>query len=76
MPTSNSEISAGRRDVVHLLASVRKLIEAEPGVLLDYAEVVDADTLEPAMALRKMVRAPKRSAIQPLAGMKIASARR
>jgi pantoate--beta-alanine ligase len=48
------EIAAGERDVVHLLASVRKMIEAEPGVSLDYAEVVDADTLEPAMALRKL----------------------
>ncbi|MGA8011363.1 MAG: pantoate--beta-alanine ligase [Candidatus Acidiferrales bacterium] len=48
------EIAAGERDVVHLLASVGKMIEAEPGVSLDYAEVVDADTLEPAMALRKL----------------------
>ena len=48
------EIAAGERDVVHLLASVRKMIEAEPGVSLDYAEVVDADTLDPAMALRKL----------------------
>ncbi|MGA8765956.1 MAG: pantoate--beta-alanine ligase, partial [Candidatus Acidiferrales bacterium] len=48
------EIAAGERDVVHLLALVRKMIEAEPGVSLDYAEVVDADTLDPAMALRKL----------------------
>jgi pantoate--beta-alanine ligase len=48
------EIAAGERDVVHLLASVRKMIEAEPGVSLDYAELVDADTLDPAMALRKL----------------------
>jgi pantoate--beta-alanine ligase len=47
------EISAGDRDVVHLVATVRKIIEAEPGVALDYAEIVDADTLEPVMALRK-----------------------
>lgn len=48
------EIAGGERDVVHLLASVRKMIEAEPGVSLDYAELVDADTLDPAMALRKL----------------------
>jgi pantoate--beta-alanine ligase len=47
------EIAAGERDVVHLAASVRKIIEAEPGVAIEYAEIVDADTLEPAMALRK-----------------------
>jgi pantoate--beta-alanine ligase len=47
------EIAAGERDVVHLVASVRKFIEAEPGVAIEYAEIVDADTLEPAMALRK-----------------------
>ncbi len=47
------EIAAGERDVVHLAASVRKMIEAEPGVAIEYAEIVDADTLEPAMALRK-----------------------
>ncbi|MDR3722689.1 MAG: pantoate--beta-alanine ligase [Candidatus Acidoferrales bacterium] len=47
------EIAAGERDVVHLLASVRKMIEAEPGVSLDYAEVVDADSLDPVIALRK-----------------------
>ena len=47
------EIAAGERDVVHLAATVRKIIEAEPGVAIEYAEIVDADTLEPAMALRK-----------------------
>jgi pantoate--beta-alanine ligase len=47
------EIAAGERDVVHLAASVRKMIEAEPGVAIEYAEIVDANTLEPAMALRK-----------------------
>jgi pantoate--beta-alanine ligase len=47
------EISAGGRDVLHMLATARKIIESEPGVLLDYAEIVDADTLEPVVALRK-----------------------
>ena len=47
------EITAGERDVVHLLASMRAIIVAEPCVELEYAEIVDADTLEPAMALRK-----------------------
>jgi pantoate--beta-alanine ligase len=47
------EIAAGERHVVHLAATVRKIIEAEPGVAIEYAEIVDADSLEPAMALRK-----------------------
>jgi pantoate--beta-alanine ligase len=47
------EISAGDRDVVHLLATMSTIVESEPGVSLDYAEIVDADTLEPAMVLSK-----------------------
>jgi len=47
------ETSAGGRDVLDMLATVRKIIESEPGVALDYAEIVDADSLEPVMALRK-----------------------
>ncbi len=47
------EISAGGRDLLHILATVRKVIDSEPGVALDYAEIVDADTLEPVVALRK-----------------------
>jgi pantoate--beta-alanine ligase len=47
------EISAGDRDVVHLLTTVYRIIWSEPGVALDYAEIVDADSLDPVMALRK-----------------------
>ncbi len=53
LDTLRREISAGGRDVLHILAIARKIIESEPGVALDYAEIVDADTLEPVMALRK-----------------------
>ena len=47
------EIAAGETHVVRLIAAVRAVIEKEPGVALDYAEIVDADTFEPALALRK-----------------------
>jgi pantoate--beta-alanine ligase len=47
------EITSGETDIVRLIAAVRSVIDAEPGVALDYAEIVDADTLEPAMTLRK-----------------------
>jgi pantoate--beta-alanine ligase len=47
------EITGGETDIVRLIAAVRSVVDTEPGVALDYAEIVDADTLEPAMALRK-----------------------
>jgi pantoate--beta-alanine ligase len=47
------EIEGGERDVMRLAAAVRGVIAGERGVELDYAEIVDADTLEPAMTLRK-----------------------
>jgi pantoate--beta-alanine ligase len=33
---------------------MRQVIESEPGVSLDYAELVDADSFEPVMACRKV----------------------
>ena len=47
------EIENGERDVLRLAAVLRGVIAGERGVDLDYAEIVDADTLEPAMTLRK-----------------------
>ena len=45
------EVLAGGRDAAGLLTTVRGIVGAEPLVALDYAEIVDADTLEPVMAL-------------------------
>lgn len=42
----------GERDAAQLLKTVREVIGTEPGVRLDYAEVVDADTFEPVVRLR------------------------
>jgi pantoate--beta-alanine ligase len=47
------DIASGERDAAHLVAGLRRVIDAEPGMALDYAEVVDADTLEPVMSLRR-----------------------
>jgi pantoate--beta-alanine ligase len=47
------EIVNGETDIVRLIAALHSVINTEPGVVLDYAEIVDADTLEPAMTLRK-----------------------
>jgi pantoate--beta-alanine ligase len=46
------EIAAGQRDVPRLLATLRRVLDAEPGIALDYAEIVDAETLEPVVSLR------------------------
>lgn len=48
-----SEIIRGDRDAARLIQTMRRWIEAEPGAALDYAEVVDAETFDPVVALRK-----------------------
>jgi len=48
------EVSAGERDAARLLVALRRVIDAEPSVALDYAEIVDADTFEPVASLRKV----------------------
>jgi len=48
------EIDAGERDAARLLAGLRRVIDSEPRVSLDYAEIVDADTLEPVVSLRNV----------------------
>ncbi len=44
---AEAEFAAGGRDAATLLAHVRRIVEAEPLARLDYAELVDAETLEP-----------------------------
>jgi pantoate--beta-alanine ligase len=46
-------VAAGERDAARLIATLRQVIAGEPGVALDYAEIVDAETFDPVMALRK-----------------------
>lgn len=48
-----SDVASGERDAVHLIAGLRRVIDAEPSIALDYAELVDAETLEPVMSLRR-----------------------
>ncbi len=47
-----AEIGAGQRDVAHLIAAVRRLLDSEPGVKTDYVEIVDAESFEPVTLLR------------------------
>ena len=46
------KIIAGERSAAPLLASLHHVIDSEPGVVLDYSEIVDAETLEPVVSLR------------------------
>jgi pantoate--beta-alanine ligase len=46
------EIARGERDTSRLLVALRQLLAVEPRVVLDYAEIVDNETLEPVPVLR------------------------
>ena len=46
------EIAKGERDAGRLLAALRRVLALEPRVALDYAEIVDNETLEPVASLR------------------------
>jgi pantoate--beta-alanine ligase len=46
------EIAKGQRDTGRLLAALHHVLALEPRVTLDYAEIVDNETLEPAPVLR------------------------
>jgi pantoate--beta-alanine ligase len=52
LEATRREITAGERNPAHLLVALRRVIDAEPAVALDYAEIVDAETLEPVVSLR------------------------
>jgi pantoate--beta-alanine ligase len=46
-------IESGERGTARLLEALRRVIETEPRVALDYAEIVDAETFDPVEELRK-----------------------
>ncbi len=46
------EIVKGERDAGRLLAALRRVLAAEPRITLDYAEIVDNETLDPIPMLR------------------------
>jgi pantoate--beta-alanine ligase len=53
LDNARNEIAAGQQDVARLLVAIRGIIDSEPGVKLDYAEIVDAETLDPVLRLRR-----------------------
>lgn len=52
LDAARREIAASERDALRLQAVMRKVLDAEPLVTVDYAEIADADTLEPVTRLR------------------------
>jgi pantoate--beta-alanine ligase len=46
-------IDAGTQDAMELERTMHKILEAEPGARVDYADIVDADTFEPVVRLRQ-----------------------
>jgi pantoate--beta-alanine ligase len=53
LSAAKKEIEAGELESARLIESMRRVFSAEPGAALDYAEIVDAETLEPVLRLRK-----------------------
>jgi pantoate--beta-alanine ligase len=51
--SAKKEIEAGQSEAARLIETMRQVFNKEPGAALDYAEIVDADTLEPVLSLRK-----------------------
>jgi pantoate--beta-alanine ligase len=52
LAAARDEIAKGERDASRLLATLRRVLATEPRVALDYAEIVDTETLEPITILR------------------------
>ncbi len=53
LKAAEHSIRSGERDVGHLRATARQVLESEPLVSVDYVEIVDADTLAPVARLRR-----------------------
>jgi pantoate--beta-alanine ligase len=47
-------VASGERNPGRLVAAMHRLLDGEPGVKVDYADIVDADTFEPAAGLAKV----------------------
>src|SRR5271170_6052126 len=47
LAAAREELFTGQRDTLRLQNTVRGILDAEPGVKIDYVEVVDADSFEP-----------------------------
>ena len=53
LDAARGQIEAGERDAARLVAELRRVLDAEPSAATDYAEIVDADTFETVLRLRR-----------------------
>jgi pantoate--beta-alanine ligase len=53
LAAARREVEAGERDALRLVAAMRAVLDREPLVSTDYAEIVDAETFEPVVRLRR-----------------------
>ncbi len=53
LDAARKEMASGVRDALQLQTVMRRVLAAEPLVTPDYAEIVDADTFEPVMQIRR-----------------------
>jgi pantoate--beta-alanine ligase len=53
LAAARGELSSGVRDPLQLQMTMRRIIEAEPLAMVDYAEIVSADTFEPVVRVAR-----------------------
>ena len=53
LSAAKEEIDAGQLESARLVESMRRIFGSVPAATLDYAEIVDAETLEPVLRVRK-----------------------
>ena len=51
--SARDELSAGVRDALQLQTAMQRILAAEPLAVLDYAEIVSADTFEPVVRVAR-----------------------
>jgi len=53
LSAAREELASGVRDVLQLQTTMRRIIDAEPLAMVDYAEIVSADTFEPVVRVAR-----------------------
>jgi len=53
LAAAREKLAAGERDAAQLQSSIRRVLDAEPLMKIDYVEVVDADSFEPVVRVTR-----------------------
>src|SRR5271155_3224899 len=53
LTAAREKLAAGERDAAQLQSSIRRVLDAEPLMKIDYVEVVDADSFEPVVRVTR-----------------------